>query len=80
MAFSTQRCVVGCVLVALLLLGVMFESCEGRYLPTRGDNARREQIKELLRAILEISPGDAVHGGYGGYEYGAPLKAVERND
>jgi len=80
MAISNQRCLVGCVLVALLLLGVMLESCEARYLPTRGDNARREQIKDLLRALMEITPGDAIHGGYGGYEYGAPFKAVDRND
>jgi len=69
----------GCVLVAVLLLGLMLESCEARYLPTRGDNARREQIREILRAILDIPPADAAHG-YGGYEYGAPLRGAEKID
>ncbi|KAG8196189.1 hypothetical protein JTE90_007917 [Oedothorax gibbosus] len=43
--------------VALLLLivavAVMWRTTEGRYLPTRADNTRYEQIKGLITALLD---------------------------
>ncbi|XP_071033645.1 uncharacterized protein [Parasteatoda tepidariorum] len=46
--------------MALTLLTLL--SCSwiasGRYLPTRSDSTRREQIKELLGALLDLAPED----------------------
>ncbi|KAG8199482.1 hypothetical protein JTE90_009330 [Oedothorax gibbosus] len=46
--------------LALVFLTLLSLSWLGtaRYLPTRGDGSRREQIKELLRAIMDMAPED----------------------
>ncbi|KAF2349849.1 hypothetical protein FHG87_019396, partial [Trinorchestia longiramus] len=38
--------------VLVVVLG-MLGGCEGRYLPTRGDDARLEEIRMMLRDLLE---------------------------
>ncbi|XP_018020603.1 uncharacterized protein LOC108676959 [Hyalella azteca] len=43
------------LVVVLGMLGV----CEGRYLPTRGDEARLEEIRMMLRDLLEGAAGGA---------------------
>ncbi|XP_050692730.1 uncharacterized protein LOC126983698 [Eriocheir sinensis] len=44
----------GTVLVVVALVVVMAAAlCQARYLPTRGDDSRLEEIKDLLREILE---------------------------
>lgn len=41
-------------LLACLMLGLL-EGCEGRYLPTRGDDTRLEEIRAMLRELLDGS-------------------------
>lgn len=43
------------IAMVTLFLGLM-GGCEGRYLPTRGDDGRLEDIRAMLRDLLE-GPG-----------------------
>ncbi|XP_055937419.1 uncharacterized protein LOC129966852 [Argiope bruennichi] len=56
--------------IAMTLLALL--SCSwiasARYLPTRGDSTRREQIKELLRALLDLTPEER-DAGRSNYPY-----------
>lgn len=74
----------GLILVGVILLSLSVES-QARYLPTRADPARRERIREILRALLLLSPGEPeARGPYtSSYEYGTgagDLKGLERSD
>ncbi|XP_023234384.1 uncharacterized protein LOC111633960 [Centruroides sculpturatus] len=59
------------VMCVVILVAVSCTVVQGRYLPTRSDDARREQIKEILRALLELTPEDRLFArmGYAPYDY-----------
>ena len=42
--------------VALVLVALAGQEAEARYLPTRGDDARLQEVAALLRDILEAAP------------------------
>lgn len=51
MSMATLRFICGLVLVGLVFLSFTLESAEARYMPTRADPVRREQIRELIKAV-----------------------------
>ena len=50
---STLLSVIASILVLALVAGQL-HSCSARYLPTRGDQSRKELIKQLLREVSTI--------------------------
>lgn len=57
----------GCVLMTLVVVCLTAALSEARYLPTRADDTRLDEIRELLRELLErANEGNAVRAG--GYE------------
>jgi len=55
-----------CLLVVLALLVMCASLSQGRYLPTRSDDSRRERIKEVLRLLLDLSDAEAEAQGMSG--------------
>ncbi|XP_076360926.1 uncharacterized protein LOC143252529 [Tachypleus tridentatus] len=71
----------GFILMAFVMTSACCWLVQGRYLPTRSDETRKEQIKEILRALLELNHDDGQEPDWqqSWYNYRLPLLTLKRS-
>ncbi|XP_076365827.1 uncharacterized protein LOC143254548 [Tachypleus tridentatus] len=69
------------ILVLVILALASSWLAHARYLPTRADQTRKEQIKDILRMLLEMSTEDHANLGkpFSAYEYPRPIDTAKRS-